>query len=39
VLALLLAAASLGHALLPAIQLFSLILIGAILGIARLTRA
>lgn len=39
VLALLLAAATLGHALLPAIQLVSLALIGAILGVARLTRA
>ena len=39
VLALLLAAATLGHALLPAIQLLSLSLIGAILGVARITRA
>ena len=38
-LALLLAVAALGHALLPAIELLSLSLIGAILGIARLTRA
>ena len=37
-LALVLAAAALGHALLPAIELVSLSLIGAILGIARLTR-
>lgn len=39
VLALVLAIAALGHALLPAIQLLSLSLIGAILGVARLTRA